>query len=927
MIDDTPEKKTLRTVQGSEDKFGANKGGTCDQTSTALNSDGQSPVREDAERFLKALDPEATFFTFQTFDDNPERKDPRLAKLLHGSFSEVYNSLLEMYEKGAGIFVALNETDGAGRKDPNITRVRALFVDLDGSPLEPVQKARLKPHLITETSPGRWHCYWLVNDLPLEDFSKIQLALAKRFDSDASVCDLPRVIRLPGFAHRKRKPFLTRIVSIHDDPPYDGIKFKLQRQGTDDEGDEIDRACAEIRAAKEGERNATLNKMAFVLGQYVGAGAFDEKIVRSRLARAAKAAGLKDGEIKTTIQSGIEKGKTEPRQPGRNLPVIKVEAGELSSNVISAEEILLQSGVPLYQRAGQLVRPVVSTVDAAKGRKTTIVQLLPLDHAYMRFWLNEHIDFQKLDVRRKRWVSVNPPDEIAKTILSRVGNWKFPLIAGVITTPTLRPDGTILYQSGYDPDTRLLLVAPPDMPPIFDEPTKDDAVKALALLNDLLVEFPFDEDGVGRAVALSGLITPIVRGAFPVTPMHVARAPVSGSGKSYLWDVASAIATGDLMPVKSAGKTEEETEKRLGAALMTGQPLISIDNVNGELGGDALCQAIERSIVDIRILGKSELVRVEARGTTLFATGNNIIIVGDLCRRVITATLDPRVERPELREFKGNPVNNVLADRGAYIAAALTICRAYVVAGQPDKAKRLASFEGWSDTVRSALMWLGCADATKSIENTRDEDPELAALREMLGAWADVIGVGFKTKITLQEVIDIANEKVEAAPDIFRWPTLNAAVQGIGGGRQIDAKSLGRWTQRFKNRVADNFRLSSKSNPKGGSRWWVEHTDGKTEKPGKRGNEAAPPATGNGQHKDEPPVKLTMYIVRETEAAFLMHTDGGADVWLPKSQITTTPNGDDGMHVTVPAWLAMSKGLTAGGTTPTDPVRTDPVPF
>ena len=98
------------------------------------------------------------------------------------------------------------------------------------------------------------------------------------------------------------------------------------------------------------------------------------------------------------------------------------------------------------------------------------------------------------------------------------------------------------------------------------------------------------------------------------------------------------------------------------------------------------------------------------------ATGNNITIVGDLCRRVILSNLDPEVERPELREFKGKPVEKILADRGAYIAACLTICRAYIVAGSPDQVKPLASFEGWSDIVRSALIWLGKTDPVDSMD-------------------------------------------------------------------------------------------------------------------------------------------------------------------------------------------------------------------
>jgi hypothetical protein len=98
------------------------------------------------------------------------------------------------------------------------------------------------------------------------------------------------------------------------------------------------------------------------------------------------------------------------------------------------------------------------------------------------------------------------------------------------------------------------------------------------------------------------------------------------------------------MPLLANGRTEEETEKCLGSALLASQSLITIDNVNGELSGDALCQIIERPRGQVRILGRSELVDVETRATTLFANGNNIIIVGDLCRRVIRARLDPKME-------------------------------------------------------------------------------------------------------------------------------------------------------------------------------------------------------------------------------------------------------------------------------------------
>jgi len=571
-------------------------------------------------------------------------------------------------------------------------------------------------------------------------------------------------------------------------------------------------------------------------------------------------------------------------------PVVRVRAGALSATATRGEEVLRDAGVPLFQRSGTLVRPVIADAEAAHGRRTKIAQFVRVDAVYLRDLLGRVARWERYDGRSKRCLPSDPPSETAPTILARVGEWGFPVVTGVITTPTMRPDGSLLTEPGYDPVTRLLLVEPPHMPPIPNAPTRADAEAALCLLERLLDEFPLVDD-IARAVALSALITPVVRGAFPVAPMHAARAPVAGSGKSFLYDVVAAIAIGQPMPVMAAGANEEETEKRLGAALMTAQPLISIDNVNGELRGDALCQMIERPVVEVRILGKSERVRIEARATSIFCTGNNMVLVGDLCRRTITATLDPRVERPELREFAGNPVATVLADRGAYVAAALTVCRAYIAAGRPNRAGRLASFEGWSDTVRSALIWLGRADPVASMEAARAEDPEFRGLKDLLAAWAAAIGVGSPYRLKLQEVIERASET----------DGLREAVQATArAGREADATSLGNWARRRKGRIVDGLHLTNNAGDKGGAEWWVENTDGTDVPP------TAPAVAG---------VVLQMWMVRETGAAVLLATEAGPEVWLPKSQIAMVMvDRESGLfEVTVPSWLAKEKGLQPGG--------------
>jgi hypothetical protein len=556
-----------------------------------------------------------------------------------------------------------------------------------------------------------------------------------------------------------------------------------------------------------------------------------------------KARKKKAGKAKTKKTNGAAQPANNAQPASSNRPEIKMITGEHSTIVSETETMLIKAGVSLYQRGESLVRPIIREVDASHSRRTKVAQLAQLNGVYLRDLMCRHCDWQRFDKRTGEWVRTLAPITIANTLLARNGDWHVPTIVGCLSCPTLRPDGSLLTEQGFDPTTRLLLVEPPPMPPFPQDADanfasyfeglanllrRQDALQALALLKELLIEFPF-VDNVSRAVALSGIITPITRGAYSVVPLHVARAAIAGSGKSFLWDIASAIAIGQLMPVMAAGASEEELEKRLGASLMAGQPLISIDNVNGELGGDALCQAIERPIVDVRILGKSETVRIESRGTSIYCTGNNVMLRGDLCRRAITTTLDPEMERPELRQFKRDPIATILENRGKYIAACLTIVRAYILAGRPDRAPKLASFEGWSDTVRSALIWLGEDDPVTSMETSYDEDPERVELADMITTWANEFKVGFSNRKTIAEVIEVAEETSQQTyggsvqPDHPELLSILQQVTKTKRGLQLNSLALGYWLRKNKGKIADGKRFARQSSKRGdGASWWIE---------------------------------------------------------------------------------------------------------
>ena len=84
-----------------------------------------------ASVFLSLLDPDASFFTFQTFSEPKHTPIGLLPQVLHGSFQDILPKLNAMNRQGAGIFVSVNATDGKGRKAENIIRIRAIWQDDD----------------------------------------------------------------------------------------------------------------------------------------------------------------------------------------------------------------------------------------------------------------------------------------------------------------------------------------------------------------------------------------------------------------------------------------------------------------------------------------------------------------------------------------------------------------------------------------------------------------------------------------------------------------------------------------------------------------------------------------------------------------------------------------------------------------------------
>jgi putative DNA primase/helicase len=385
----------------------------------------------------------------------------------------------------------------------------------------------------------------------------------------------------------------------------------------------------------------------------------------------------------------------------------------------------------------------------------------------------------------------------------------------------MRPDGSVVELGGYDVRTGILYDPRGIIfPPVPAEPTIDDARAALALVKSLVREFPF-VDASGLSVALSGILTAMVLRSLPTAPLHAFDAPTVGTGKSKLVDVASMFVSGHEAAVITPGKTEEELEKRLGSMLLAGDAVISFDNCSAPLGGDFLCACLTQPIVRARILGKSETPSLLSNAA-MFGTGNNFSVFGDMVRRTLCGSLDAKCERPELRTFETeDPVKVLRRRRPPYVVAALTVLRAYVVAGSPHQTDALGSYEDWSDLVRSSLLWVGETDPCETMEKIRAEDQTLNTLATVINEWP------FETtnRVTVKQIIERACEQTDdyAGSAQFTCAAFrDALLAGAGKGGMIDNVTLGNWIRDNKNRPIGRKRIIADGSRHGAICWRLE---------------------------------------------------------------------------------------------------------
>ena len=490
----------------------------------------------------------------------------------------------------------------------------------------------------------------------------------------------------------------------------------------------------------------------------------------------------------------------------RMKPTIRVIAGEIHRVVDAAERELAHSRRH-YQRGGLIV-----TVVTDPGTRETRVQDISAP-ALVRA-LAGAATWERFDARAEDWVRTDPPARHAAVLFDSTSYHHLPVLSGLARQPYLRPDGSLMTAAGHDPSSGMFGVFDAREFSIPNKPSVADAEAALARLKDLLTEFSFPRD-TDVAAALSALLTAAIRPSLAHAPMFHARAHMVGSGKSYLCELITTFATSQRGTPTTFPGDDEECRKLLLAELLRAPAVIEFDNLTSDLvAHKSLCTALTSEHMSGRILGVSKTATVSTRALFL-SSGNNVGPVQDMTRRCITIHLDPACEVPAARSFKRPElVGDVLRERGRYVAAALTIVRAWIVAGRPKTdCKSMAGYGDWSDLCRQPLLWLGLADATESVFEAMADDPDRETLDRLLTRWQSAFG---KTAAMVRDAVRVSAFGDEHAE-------LREVLHDIADERgEINRRRLGWWIRRHAGRIVDGRRFVRASGNRSAEAWQVE---------------------------------------------------------------------------------------------------------
>jgi hypothetical protein len=222
----------------------------------------------------------------------------------------------------------------------------------------------------------------------------------------------------------------------------------------------------------------------------------------------------------------------------------------------------------------------------------------------------------KTEKKTTEWREIGVPKDLVRALMAAETKWTFDSLEGIIEAPTMLLDGSILDEPGYNKETGLFYDPRnmPEMAEIRRRPTAEDALTALAVLDDVLDEFSFADDegsakGESQSAAIAAILAAGVRRVLPMCPAFLIDAPGQSNGKTLLADLIATIWTGRGAGATTWAGDSAEQRKVITSILVAGDLVVNFDNVTAAIGGPAICAVMtaQENFKD-RLLGSTKML-------------------------------------------------------------------------------------------------------------------------------------------------------------------------------------------------------------------------------------------------------------------------------------------------------------------------------
>jgi len=372
----------------------------------------------------------------------------------------------------------------------------------------------------------------------------------------------------------------------------------------------------------------------------------------------------------------------------------------------------------------------------------------PLRPPLLAALLAEHVNVVRLRIDEQGGQTdeeVSPPASTLAAVLARQSWTGLPVLRRIISTPVLRPDGTLLQTPGYDAATGFFLASSRPIDPVPERPSAGEvAASREFLLERFLRDFPW-RSAADRANYLAMLVSPIIR---PYTrclsPFGVIDATMPGSGKTIL---AGCVGLLVGQRVLTWTDSDDELRKSITTVLADSVGVVVFDNlIEGAVIDSAVLARLvtERTWTDRKLGTNSASTFPNDR--LWLATGNNLRTGGDMASRAVWVRLDPNCPRPEART--GFTIPNLdswilnAANQATVLRHVLTLILDWTAHGAPTSAAvpEMRQFTRWAQHLGGFLEHHQIGGFLANAESARGLDDDAAEWRAFLLRWHTLYG-------------------------------------------------------------------------------------------------------------------------------------------------------------------------------------------